>query len=135
MNYKVYILLFSLVVAPLFALADQPSEPIVRTAEEIAKKQTHRLVRELDIKDSLQIDTLYKMHLKYARMRVKSNTRREDLERLMSMTEELKGILTEEQYNTFMNKQVNHSPRAGLSPVGPMPQPQGDKRPRRRQAK
>ena len=120
---RLFIFVFSfLLLLPIGAAARQSRQSDTRTPEEIAQKQTHRLIRELDLRDSVQIDTLYKMHLKYARMRVKSNTRREDLERLTAMTDELRGILTEEQYNKFMNKQVCHSPHGNASPVGPMPQ-------------
>ena len=119
-------LLFAVSLLPL-AQAQPPGGP-QRTPEEVAEKQTSKLMRELNITDTVQLDTLYRMHLKYARLRVKSNTRREDLERLVSMTEELKGILTEEQFNRFMDKQADRSPRMQQPAVGPMPQRHPDAR-------
>ena len=124
---KALISLFFLACLLPLAQAQQSDAP-QRTPEEIAEKQTSKLMRELNITDSVQLDTLYRMHLKYARMRQKSNTRREDLERLISMTEELKGILTEEQFNRFMNKQADRSPRMQQPAVGPMPQRHPDAR-------
>ena len=82
-----------------------------RTPEEIAQKLNSMLVRELGLTDSVQIDTLYRMHLKYARMRALSNTHAEDLERRLAMDAELKGILTPEQYERFQNRQVDDKPR------------------------
>ncbi len=82
-----------------------------RTAEEEARKQTGMMVRELGLSDSVQIDTLYRLHLKYARLRRQSNTRQEELNRLVLFTNELKDILTEEQYSRFMSVQVDSLPR------------------------
>lgn len=97
--------------------------PPQRTAEQIAEKQTERLVRELGITDSVQRDTLYRMHLKYVRLREKSNTRAEELERTQQRYDELKQILTKEQYEQFINKQVNngpHGPQMPLNRMGPL---------------
>lgn len=74
-----------------------------RTPEEEALKQTTRLVRELGIKDSIRIDTLYKMHLKYARFRQKGLTRGENMERMQAIYNELKQLLTAEEFERFMN--------------------------------
>lgn len=82
-----------------------------RTPEDIAQKQNVMLVRELGLTDSVQLDTLYRMHLKYARMRQVSNTLAEDLERMQAMIAELKNILTPEQYQQFMDHQVDDKPR------------------------
>lgn len=74
-----------------------------RTPEEEALKQTLRLVRELDIKDSVRLDTIYKMHLKYARFRQKGLTRAENMERMNAIYAELKQLLTPEEFERFMN--------------------------------
>ena len=74
-----------------------------RTPEEEAQKQTTRLVRELGIKDSVRIDTLYKMHLKYARFRQKGLSRGENMERMQAIYNELKALLTPEEFERFMN--------------------------------
>ena len=78
------------------------------------------LVRDLEIKDSLQIDTIYRIHLRYARLRQVSNTRAEHLERVQQMYNELRQVLTTEQYEQFMNQQLE-SPRRPQS-VCKMPQ-------------
>ena len=74
-----------------------------RTPEEEASKQTERLVRELGIKDSVRIDTIYRMHLKYARIRQKGLTRAENMDRMQSIYNELKQLLTPDEFERFMN--------------------------------
>lgn len=66
-------------------------------------KQTMRLVRELGISDSVRIDTLYRMHLKYALVRQKGLTRAQNLERMQAIHNELKNLLTPEEFERFMN--------------------------------
>lgn len=74
-----------------------------RTPEEEALKQTMRLFRELDIQDSIRFDTIYNMHLKYARWRQKGLTRAENMQRMQAIQEELKRLLTPEEFERFMN--------------------------------
>ena len=98
--------LFSIVCATLVAgmlLAQEPNVRPQRTPEEEASKQTERLVRELGIKDSVRIDTIYRMHLKYARIRQKGLTRAENMERMQSIYNELKQLLTPDEFERFMN--------------------------------
>lgn len=66
-------------------------------------KQTMRLVRELGITDSVRIDTLYRMHLKYALVRQKGLSRAQNLERMQAIHNELKNLLTPEEFEHFMN--------------------------------
>jgi len=107
-----YLVTFIFAALYFVVMAQTPPENLPpRTPEEIARKQNSTLARELNLTDSSQLDTLYRMHLKYARMRAVSNTRAEDLERLQAMIAELKGILTAEQYARFMTHQVEHRPR------------------------
>lgn len=74
-----------------------------RTPEDEARKQTTRLVRELGITDSVRIDTLYKMHLKYAILRQNGLTRAENMERMQAIYGELKRLLTPDEFERFMN--------------------------------
>ena len=74
-----------------------------RTPEEEALKQTTRLVRELDIVDSLRFDTIYRMHLKYARWRQKGLTRAENMQRMQAIHDELMNLLSPEEFERFMN--------------------------------
>ena len=106
-----YILLFIGVTTTLWA-QNYPH----RTAEDIASKQTEMLVRELNIHDSVVRDTLYRMHLKFAHKREISNTHAEALQYMQEANEELKNILTPEQYQQFMDQQVNHEPHHPKSP-------------------
>lgn len=96
-----------------------------RTPEEEAQKQTTRLVRELGIKDSVRIDTLYKMHLKYARFRQKGLTRGENMERMQAIYNELKHLLTAEEFERFMNHPAEQPRRPrganGLKQAKPAP--------------
>ena len=105
----------SFIVVALLALA-QNHHP-QRTATDIARKQTEMLVRELEITDSVLRDTLFRMHLKYAEKRQSENyTRADVLQCMLLMQEELKNILPAELYETFMNRQLNHEPRAPQNP-------------------
>ena len=91
------------------AAAERPH----RTPEEEASKQTIRLVRELGIRDSVRFDTIYRMHLKYARSRaqLKGITRAQSIERMQSFYADLKQILTSEEYERFMNHPVEQPRR------------------------
>ena len=82
-----------------------------RTPEEEASKQTERLVRELGIRDSVRFDTIYRMHLKYAKIRQKGLTRAENMDRMISIQNELKHLLTADEYDRFMNHPVEQPRR------------------------
>ena len=86
-------------------MAQEPvnEQRVQRTPEEEALKQTTRLVRELSIRDSVRFDTLYRMHLKYARQRQQGLTRAQNLQRMQSIHDELKMLLTAEEFERFMN--------------------------------
>lgn len=97
-----FILSIALFSGLLFAqepVGDRPQ----RTPEEEALKQTTRLVRELGIRDSVRIDTIYRMHLKYAKYRQKGLSRAENMERMQAIYDELKQLLTKEEFERFMN--------------------------------
>ena len=87
-----------------------------RTPEDIARKQTEMMARELSIQDSLVKDTIFHMFLKYARMREVPHTRAQAIEYMLQVNEELQGILTPEQYQCYMNQQVNHAPHRHHAP-------------------
>ena len=99
--------LFSIVCATLVAGLMMAQEPINdrphRTPEEEAMKQTMRLQRELGIRDSVRVDTLYRMHLKYARLRQQGLTRAQEMERMTAIYTELKNLLTPTEFEQFMN--------------------------------
>jgi hypothetical protein len=110
--------LFILILAILFVslLRAQNNCHPQRTAEDIARKQTEMMVRELCIHDSLIRDTLYRMHLKFAQKRTISNTRAEAMQYMQDANMELQRILTPEQYQQYMNQQINYAPHRHRAP-------------------
>ena len=119
-------LLFLFFFVSTVVWAQEPADRPQRTPEEEALKQTLRLVRELDIKDSVRFDTIYKMHLKYARFRQKGLTRAENMDRMNAIYAELKLLLTPEEFERFMNhpaEQPRHPKGANALMRGrPLPQ-------------
>ena len=112
MTKRIFILLSAAIMAG-FVWAQEPAEELPhRTPEEEALKQTVRLVRELDINDSARFDTIYRMHLKYARFRQKGLTRAENMERVQAIHNELKHLLTVDEFDRFMNHPVEQPRRS-----------------------
>jgi hypothetical protein len=104
MMIKRLFIILSISLSAVLMMAQEPvSDRPQRTPEDEAIKQTVRLVRELDIKDSVRFDTIYKMHLKYARIRQKGLTRAQEMERMNAIYAELKRLLTPEEFEQFMN--------------------------------
>ena len=112
--------LFSFVLVALlsgYVCAQEPADRPQRTPEEEAMKQTMRLVRELGIQDSVRFDTIYRMHLKFAKFRQKGLTRAENMQRMIDIQQELKQLLTPAEYERFMNhpaEQPRHPRGAGV---------------------
>ena len=94
---RIYFLLLLLPMACAVGAQSVSNVP-QRTAEERAMKQTEMLVRDLGIRDSLMRDTIYRVHLRYARAREKVSTRAEMIECLNMLLAELKGILSAGDY-------------------------------------
>lgn len=120
--------IFSILLAALLAGGMMAQEPVEgprpqRTPEEEALKQTMRLVRELGISDSVRIDTIYKMHLKYARFRQQGLTRAQNMERMQAIYAELKVLLTPEEFERFMNHPAEQPRRPrGANVIAPQKQ-------------
>lgn len=108
---RLFLFLFIALSAGLMMAQEPVSDRPQRTPEDEALKQTVRLVRELDIKDSVRFDTIYKMHLKYARVRQKGLTRAQEMERMQAIYGELKTLLTEKEFDQFMNHPVEQPRR------------------------
>lgn len=111
MTTRIICILFICMMGVCFASAQDHNVRRERTPEEEAAKQTERLIRELNIKDSARIDTLYKMHLKYAIQRQKCLTRAENIQRMQAIYAELKVLLTTEELERFMNHPVEQPRR------------------------
>lgn len=103
MSTRIIFLLLFCMMGVCFVAAQNHQVRRERTPEEEAAKQTERLTRELGIKDSLRIDTLYKMHLKYAKLRHQGLTRAENVKRMYAIYSELTVLLTPEELERFMN--------------------------------
>lgn len=102
MNRYLYIIVLSFLASVRLSLCAQESVMPRRTAEELAMKRTEMLIRELDIRDSMLRDTLYRVHLRYARSREDAGNRQEAVERMNRLMGELKGILTPMQYERLL---------------------------------
>lgn len=123
---KVLSILFVALLAGGLMAQEAVSERPQRTPEEEAVKQTTRLVRELGIRDSVRIDTIYRMHLKYARTRQRSMTRAQSMERMQSFYADLKQLLTPDEYERFMNHPVELPRRPhGANRMAPAAAPSG----------
>ncbi len=106
--------------------ADQPQ----RTPEEMARKQTMRLVRELSLTDSVVVDSIYRINLRHNKRRAQGLTRAEEYEGMKQFVNELQGILTPAQFESFMNHKADtpRHPHASYMPA------RTDSTPRRPQA-
>lgn len=100
-RHCVYMILLWVLFASTLLAQEQPIPR--RTIEERAMKQTEMLVRELDITDSLVRDTLYRIHLRYARSRDEVSNRSEAVERINKLLSELKGVLTVKQFERLQS--------------------------------
>ena len=119
---RLFILVFGALLSGVIMSQEPIDERPQRTPEEEAIKQTTRLVRELDIRDSTRIDTIYRMHLKYARIRQRGLTRAQNMERMQSIYSELKVLLTEKEFDRFMNHPVEQPRRPhGANRIAPTP--------------
>ena len=123
---KISFIILSLLFAGGLWAQEPVSERPQRTPEEEALTQTTRLVRELSITDSVRFDTIYKMHLKYARLRQRGLSRAENMQRLQDIYAELKLLLTPEEFERFMNHPVErprrpHGAANVITPSKPIP--------------
>ncbi len=92
-----------------------------RTAEDEARKQTAMMIRDLCLTDSLQKDTLYRLHVKFARLRRQLSSRYDRSATHHLFINELKGILTDEQYRRFVRLQADSLPRHPRRRIGIKP--------------
>lgn len=102
--------ILSLLTLTLCGFAQEEARRPMRTPEEEAMKQTEMLQRELQLTEQ-QHDTIYRIHLKYARLRQVSNTRAEMIERMSTMTNEITNVLNPLQKKLFLGKQIDIMPR------------------------
>ena len=82
--------------------------PPERTSDDEALQQTEKLQKELNLSTE-QTKQIYEINLRYARLRQKSNTRSEAMERIKNKNAEIQLKLTEGQKTKLMNKQYERS--------------------------
>lgn len=102
---KIFIIAAILLPAVLALKAQQDTRFPLRTPECEAQKGVEQMRRDLSLTDN-QLDTVYRIHLKYALLRRQTTTRAEMIEQLNQMTEDFRRVLTPEQFTVFMNQTV-----------------------------
>lgn len=113
---KLHIVVFNLLICGIMCAQQIVSKPAQHwTAEQIATRQTERVTRELNIRDSVLNDTLFQIYLYYAQQRQQGLSREQSLQNLASLYEALKGVLSEEQYKQFMQNPAESHPRIPMS--------------------
>lgn len=92
-----------------------------RTPEEMARKQTYMLIRELGLTDSIVIDSIYRINVRHNKRRMQGQSRAEELQGMYLFLEEIKGVVTPEQYDRFMNRKPDcpRHPHATYAPARP----------------
>ena len=104
--------------AALLAQTDEASKP-QRTPEQVAEKQTMMLKHDLALTDQ-QVEQVYAVNLKYAQLGRPQNQQQAE-ERIKQKLTDLKVILSEQQYNLFVEKMSEfRRQRAGMK-LKPMP--------------
>lgn len=98
--------LFTILLLPLslFSAHAQEASRSNRTPEQIAEKQTERLQRDLELTDA-QRDSIYLIHLRYARLRRPTDTQDTIRHRISLLRDEIKRTLTPEQCKHLADKQ------------------------------
>lgn len=92
-----------------------------RTPEEMARKQTYMLIRELGLTDSIVIDSIYRINVRHNKRRMQGQSRAEELQGMYLFLEEIKGVVTPEQYDRFINRKPDcpRHPHATYAPARP----------------
>lgn len=95
-----YLLIYCLFVS--LSIFAQNVEKPQRSPEDIAQRQTAMLKQDLDLTDE-QVEQVYVINLKYAQLGRPQNQEQAD-ERIKQKLSDLKAILTEQQYESFLRK-------------------------------
>lgn len=121
MKYFYLVIVLFVVATVSYAQPPVPMDQPKRTPEEMARKQTTMLVRELNITDSMVIDSLYRINVRHNKRREQGLTRAQELESLQLFMKELRGILTANQFDQFMNNKADRPrhPHASFAPSRP----------------
>lgn len=102
--FYIFLILFTSIIVSSQEVVNIPE----RTPEQEASNQTDKLQKELNLSQE-QSKKVYDINLFYARQRQQSNSRAEATQRIRNKNEDLKKVLTEEQYKRLQNKHYNRS--------------------------
>ncbi len=100
---KIFFILFFL----FSCYTDGQTVRAISTAEQEAEYQTNKMKKDLKL-DKEQIAKVYKINLKYAKLRRISNTRTEAIKRIKMKNDEIFKILNKEQRKIFLKKKNLH---------------------------
>lgn len=106
--------LLTLLIALPFYLAtkaQQDTRVPLRTPEYEAERVIEVMQRELNLTEA-QIDTIYKIHLKYAVLRRETMTKEEFREQMKRMKAEIQRVLTPEQFEILNSQTVRNQNKA-----------------------
>lgn len=109
MKTRFVYLLFAL-LGGISLMAQQAEGKPQRTPQQIAERQTERLQRDVNLTEQ-QRDTVYAIHLKYAERRRENEDRSHVMIRMDSLREDLKGVLTDEQFKLLQEKRRETGPQ------------------------
>lgn len=109
MKTRFVYLLFAL-LGGISLMAQQAEGKPQRTPQQIAERQTERLQRDVNLTEQ-QRDTVYAIHLKYAERRRENEDRSHVMIRMDSLREDLKGVLTDEQFKLLQQKRRETGPQ------------------------
>lgn len=109
MKTRFVYLLFAL-FGGISLMAQQAEGKPQRTPQQIAERQTERLQRDVNLTEQ-QRDTVYAIHLKYAERRRENEDRSHVMIRMDSLREDLKGVLTDEQFKLLQQKRRETGPQ------------------------
>ncbi len=82
----------------------QPPQHTQRTPEQEAAKHTEMMKRDLQLSEE-QVDTIYRLNLKYAQLRRLASSREELFQNLDNKKQELKTLLTPQQFEQYIIQQ------------------------------
>lgn len=105
---KIIFLTLSISLLTIHTYSQDNNATPERTPEQEAVKQTEKLQNELRL-STHQSKQVHEINLKYARERQNSNSRSEALQRLKKKYDDLKEVLSIDQYSRLQNKQYERS--------------------------
>ena len=114
MRKIIYLLLFFFFIHSVFYGQNNDALP-QRTLEHEASKQTERMQLDLNLTVE-QVRLIYDINLRYERERLLSNTSVETAALLKKKDEDIKNVLTKEQYEK-LQKMRNNQPTPPIPPA------------------